>query len=697
MRSLFFAVRALTGTLRSSITHMSVLQRIIIAFFTVSFLMLFVGDGKQHVVDLLGSIFAISAYYYASVQAKPINTIPRYIHFLWIAYIGLSLTSTIFSISIGYSVSALVRIAIAFILYGVVIRHTRPGDIVTFLTSLSVFTVFATGISFLLFLQPSFLKLPSMNLLYPTYGHNHLADILLLALPISFHSLLNRRSYKSALFFCIVVLGFSITFSRGALFIAGLYIVFQTGLFWAKLNVRYRIAFAMIGFIFIQSLLIFSFTSVHSNIASSGITMSRLAVKPSFRLDARKGYWQQAISGFTRSPFLGNGPGTFYLLSKLHQNLPQKYSWFAHNFPLETLAELGIIGLIIIYILIAIPGIALGRNILFPHEKSPQEAARTILFHGIVLSSIYSLIEFNLNYLLIWMIFWFGCAFVFPPVRTPFSNRMGNTLLSKIVILFLLYYYGTSILILLIPGDTRYSTKLPLYITPYSMHLVTSLLDGLPKEQILTARELGLIKIFHKLDPEVNEHLARFYMARDHMSDADYFFQQSLTGDPQNTNTHNEYFKFLFASGESTEKIYNHIRRLDRIHLSDEDDNALSLAASGKLLEKAFTKENITESVPTPDYYVNLYHRIGLSLLPEEADTVKQLWLIMYHQNPGWSHFYIDFAGLMKYGYNDTVLAEEILQTCQKNTNAGRHCQEFTVETLPTHSVLREHTSFNTL
>lgn len=689
------ARRAQIRTLLIPIAHLSVLQRIVIAFFAVSFFMLFVGDGKQHIVDLLGAIFAISAFYFAGTQTKPVNTIPKYVQLFWTVYIGWSLLSVPFSMSIGYSVTALARICIAYMLYIVIIQHARSGDIQLFAKGLSVFTVLATGVSFFLFLHPGMFTLPSMNLLYPTYGHNHLADILLFALPISYHDLLHQKSYRSVLFLCFIALGFSITFSRGALFIAGLYILFETGLFWTKLNKPFRMAFVIIGFIFVQSLLLFSFTGFQSKTPQSGINLSRLTTKPTFKLDGRLGYWQQAISGFTHSPIMGNGPGSFFLISKLYQKRPQAYSWFAHNFPLETLTEIGIIGFFIVYSFIAVHGIKLRQNLFIPPEKSPENAARTTLFHGIFLTSIYSLIEFNLNYLLIWMVFWSACAFVMTSDRSTTVIKHRDLVLPKTIVLFVLYFYISSILILLIPKKNLYKTTLPLYITPYSVNLVTSLLDNLPKEQTLTDPQLRLITIFHRNDPEVNERLGQFYEKRKRVSEADFFYQRTLAADPRNTRLHNDYFKFLLKSGESTDKIHQELKRLDTIYLQEKDSKILHAITSRETLEKAFTEENITENFPSQDYYVNLYHRMGLSLLPEKADIVKDLWFIMYRQNPGWSYFYIDFASLMKYRFNDTSSAGEILLTCQNDNNAGKHCHEYTVDSLPSYSVLRNNVVLN--
>lgn len=651
--------------------------------------MLFVGDGKQHVIDLLGSIFAISAYYYAYTHNKTTHIIPKYIHAFWIAYIGISVLSSIFSISPAYSFTALVRLSIAYLLYDIFFRYSHAGDTQTFMKWLAVFTVVSIILSMGLLLNSNFIFISSMNLLYPTYGHNHLANILLFALPTFFHTLISDKSRKNFILFIIFSIGLLATFSRGALFIAGMYILFQTGIFWKKLKFQYRLALAILGFAFIQSLLVFSYISKNPTHTANDTSIFRLAAKTSLKLDSRIEYWGQAVSGFFRSPLVGNGPGTFFLISKQYQKVPKNYSWFAHNLPLETLAETGLIGFLILFTFIGLLVLSHRKNALFSQEKTQAESARTVIFHGIVLTIMYSLIEFNLNYLLLWMLFWTATGLIFPVPKIHNSDKKQIPWLSKITIAFLLYFYVSSLITLIIPKDVLKHSKVLIYVTPYSVYGVNTYIDNIPDESTLSVFDLALIEKFHTEDPEIHGHLARYFEMRGDKDRADYYFQQTLLRDPQNFQEHNNYFKFLLSSDGNSEKIIKHLQRLDSIHASENDQQILSSFHTSKYAARLFTKENLTENSSTPDYYVNLYHRMGLSLLPFDSDAVKQIWEIMYRMYPGWSYFYIDFAGLMKYRYNDTAFAEKILRTCQQEKDAGRHCKEFTIETLPTHSILR--------
>ncbi len=80
------------------------------------------------------------------------------------------------------------------------------------------------------------------------------------------------------------------------------------------------------------------------NVPTSGSTYFRLlSVAGSHRYQ----YWQVALRAFRSSPWHGIGPGTFQFYWAQHQKLGE-YVLNAHSLWIETLAELGIIGLVLL-------------------------------------------------------------------------------------------------------------------------------------------------------------------------------------------------------------------------------------------------------------------------------------------------------------------------------------------------------------
>lgn len=80
------------------------------------------------------------------------------------------------------------------------------------------------------------------------------------------------------------------------------------------------------------------------NVPTSGSTYFRLlSVAGSHRYQ----YWQVALHAFSSSPWHGIGPGTFQFYWAQHQKLGE-YVVNAHSLWIETLAELGIVGLVLL-------------------------------------------------------------------------------------------------------------------------------------------------------------------------------------------------------------------------------------------------------------------------------------------------------------------------------------------------------------
>ncbi|MEK7499762.1 MAG: O-antigen ligase family protein, partial [Patescibacteria group bacterium] len=129
--------------------------------------------------------------------------------------------------------------------------------------------------------------------------------------------------------------------------------------------------------------------------------------------DNRLKYWKQAAMAIGERPWFGSGPGTFYLQSLRLQVSSSSFSWFAHSFPLQSIVELGILGSLLLFVLIGLQ-IRAAVKIICERVIQVNESHRFVqsLAWGVLLSFLYSFYEFNLDYLVLWLLFWAACGLV---------------------------------------------------------------------------------------------------------------------------------------------------------------------------------------------------------------------------------------------------------------------------------------------
>lgn len=363
---------------------------------------LFLGDGKQPLIDTLASVVIISLYIFARYYLSKQRSLPNLITMIWGMNLLYFVIRTIFSDSVAYSITTSMRMVMAYLIFTLFYEYSKDHWQQYLIKSLIIFSLIAIGSGFFLIIFPQYsLMLPLMNLLYANYGHNHLSNILVVVYPIALLSLLKSQSRKSFFlslsYFLLVIFAFILSFSRGALLLVGLYTLFQVGIHNKK-HFKKRYAFVLsIGFLLTLSIIVFSKLTIYNPQLTTNVPKSwleRQLYKPLLNEEGRIKYWKQAWEGFKERPLFGSGPGTFYLVSKRYQQAPNQYSWFAHNFILQTLSELGIVGCSFL--------VALLMTIIL----SLWSYTHYLLISSIFLIMLNSLFDFNLDFLIIWSLFW---------------------------------------------------------------------------------------------------------------------------------------------------------------------------------------------------------------------------------------------------------------------------------------------------
>ncbi len=216
----------------------------------------------------------------------------------------------------------------------------------TALTLVSAVCFFVPGLGSLL---------PPTNVLYPTYGHNHLNALLLLLYPLAWLFAVRIRSVYAWFIVSIFTVGFIISFGRTALWIAVLQVaaLFVYFSFYTKQglpkNILFRMSGAVILCLIIFTLLMLPTTHTLTAFKQEYLCSGQVPMKvqqlmcKDMLLENRVLYWKQAIRAFFDYPLYGYGPGTFGLISTKYRQLPQLKTLYAHNGFLEIFAQSGLI------------------------------------------------------------------------------------------------------------------------------------------------------------------------------------------------------------------------------------------------------------------------------------------------------------------------------------------------------------------
>lgn len=187
-------------------------------------------------------------------------------------------------------------------------------------------------------LIPSLPQPPGMNLFYPTFGHNRLAALLILALPVLIFKMpvlfFNKHASWLLPFLTIILF---LTRGRGAvmsLVIALLITVFISG---KKKQTKFIKTFLLLGVFFLMLSQIYS-QYIFRRDKPGGF------YKPIF-FEQRFEFYRQGLSAMAAAPLTGYGLDTFRYLSQKWQFRPLSWSWYSHNHFLDIAVGTGLLGL----------------------------------------------------------------------------------------------------------------------------------------------------------------------------------------------------------------------------------------------------------------------------------------------------------------------------------------------------------------
>jgi len=322
-------------------------------------------------------------------------------------FLILALVSLFFTISLSLSISALFRLLALYLFFHLSRAIINSPESL----KMALWPVFFAGVSLSLlslwFLLPWAVKpLSSLNLVSIKYAHNHLAEYLPFVLLPSISLFLSSKKKEKLLFgllTCFFFVVLLLTFSRTTFLFFPLILLMM--LYHLKIKVKKEKI--LINIFLIGSILILAFISVmpftefgNKIFIENGFGFfTKRLIKP-INYELRIDYWQQAWQGFWEKPLFGWGWGTFRLVSLRFQKFTAVNSWYAHNFYLQTLAELGLLGFLSLMAFLFTAFKKAFRNI--NQNKNPLLIG---LFWALILSVCQSFLDFGWEFPAIFLTF----------------------------------------------------------------------------------------------------------------------------------------------------------------------------------------------------------------------------------------------------------------------------------------------------
>jgi O-antigen ligase len=631
-------------------------------FFSVMFVLLFLGDGKQSMVDIMACAGIIGLYLVDYFTEKRIYSLPRELNIFWWSTLCYLVITTLFSESVGYSITTSMRYAMAYLIFVFFASQRKKETGHEFEDLFMRFCVAATALSFVFVIVSKLgAMLPGMNLLFPSYGHNHIVDLIVFVFPLALFRLTKRYDWKNIFLFLLFGATLLLSLSRGAMIL-----MFAYGCFYwltqpvANIRVKKIIGLFLVLLLFVVGGILFLSGRSFPQIKSNQILYRQVVKSPI--VQSRLYYWKEAVTAIYNNPLFGSGPGTYYLLSKRYQTEPLTYSWYAHSFPLQTISELGFMGFAL---LCSVFIFCLYR------VKNKNNA----LFHGVVLTLLYSMYEINLDFIVIWLLLWATLGFLYEEPAMKIYKKKQSAGVMFIFLCVLLYY-----LFSVCASASQILTKdpaVPLFFEPQGVGWAINYISHSDKSLLSISHVEPFIVYFHKKDPEVLIELARYKMLK-HNSDAGRYFQAAINTDSQNVEYFSQYMNFLITQNDK-KQIGDSLQQAGD-HVSSDAERAImqQIHFSSPLIQAAYAQEVFGFSLnpsTMKEYLSKTYYLIGLRVIQQDPQTTRFLWTLARDFSPNWGYYHVELASLTFQAFQSQEQAKKILLTCQQNIYASNQCK----------------------
>lgn len=351
--------------------------------------------------------FTLFPYAYIQIRKR----IHEKITVFFLIYLLFITCSTTTSVDIGSSTLLLVLNAVFFGLF-----MTSGSILISNELKESFFKVIVFIVSVLavisnynfLYLKQVNLQTEGLSFMWIYFGHNHLAALLIIAIPILYYFIIMAVSKISKglliALLTFLILSLVMTLARGA--IASLIIASLLGFFLfvkaslKKYQTRLLWIF-LIGVLFVSSLVAISFfkrvNSFYPRIA----------------------HIEKSLNMFIDRPFFGYGQGTYKLI---YTKGATNYTHFAHNLPAQVIAEQGILGLVSITIIL-FQILINSYSGIYNIEDRKKKTFNSIVWVILIGLLINEMIDFDLQIISVGSLFWILAGLVYPKCKKENINN----------------------------------------------------------------------------------------------------------------------------------------------------------------------------------------------------------------------------------------------------------------------------------
>jgi len=654
---------------------------ILSVFFSFLGICLFLGDGPQMLIDVVGAGGVLVLVLVAFLYGKRQRELPLTPTLLFGGTILYFCIRTVFSDDIGYSVYTTVRMIEAFLIFSIFYVYTSEEDHALFPFYVLGFSCFSLVVSILYICIPTLAaSLTKTNLLIPTYGHNNVVDILLFGIPIALMSAIKSRKSLYLFISFFLLFGVIFSFARAAMIVVSLFIVFLLLFYWKRVTKKIRITFGILFISIVGIFLMLFFVP-----QSSYDTYFLKAVLPKMTkeiggVNNRFEYWRQAIEAIKERPLFGSGPGTFLLQSKRLQIAPDSYSRHAHNVLLEQLTEVGIVGtapFVLLFLWVVIRVFRMYRK-----EQEKKRGILVALTSCVILQTLNAFVDFSLSYFVILMMYVSIIAIITSLEKSHsfFKSTFSIIIFTSCFFIVIIFYLVTGLCMTVFSKQPQIISSC-CFLSEYSS---LGVLEKFTRQ--LTNSELAMIKLLHKKNSTLLIQMGSG------------FLKQASLSDPKNFLTHINYIRYLIHEkeyrnvGEALQNVsliflpekqtpdIHSIQKVEKIHSEIKNINFTNTS-----LYNAYASLGVDILDEHMDYnlkFAKYFYLVGLEVLPRDPQITLQFWRLASTLSPDWSFFSIELASL----YNqkgDYVQSLKILNECIKNKYAVDHCSNVSLGNIP--------------
>lgn len=427
-------------------------QTVFTLFFLLSWLLLLLlGDSYIGYV-LMGGISLFLLLFSSKLDWQQIKNY-QWLAVLWLlSLLGIGL-SLFFSINLPLSIYFTTKFIFIFLSFWfLLLVRTSFISNLQLIKLLLLISLVILIISVIFQFFPSLTNLlPGMNLLHATYGHNHLAALLLLTIPLSWWLASEHIKRGDSRLWWLMPLGFSLgllfAFGRVAVVIGLVqFLIISKRLkenHFLKSN-KFNFMLKMLTILFVLVLAINTFFSTvtlfRSDFSCPVPSLERQLCK-SITAESRPDYWYWAIEIIKNNFWFGSGPGTFSLAAKQYHLNPDGGSAHAHNDFLEMLSELGLVGGgVTIFMLLSLLYLA-GVN----RKKESSWGLETAIFLGVIAIYVDVLFDFDWNFIGI-------LSMTLLLLALTIKNVKKSSAKSSFLKFFKIFYFLSIFILILVAG-----------------------------------------------------------------------------------------------------------------------------------------------------------------------------------------------------------------------------------------------------